>query len=390
MKTAWTEAALGDCVEHVKTLNPGNKFGDDYFDYIDLSSVDQSEKVVARVTRTRGVEAPSRARQAVSPGDVLVSTVRPNLNAVAQVTRDHEGAVASTGFCVLRPRPSLDSRYLFHWVQSSQFVAAMVRRATGASYPAVSDRIVRESTFPLPPLDEQRRIACVLDAVGELRRKRAAADGRLRELQRGELDRWLRNAAGEESAVGAITTVVTKGTTPTSIGLGYADEGVPFLRAMDLDGGDVHVGPETLHITQDTHSEMARSSIQAGDVLLSIAGTIGRVAMVPDDAPEMNCNQAVAIVRPGERVRSRFLRAALQAGAVQRQIVSATVTGTISNLSLAQVRALSVPVPPLAAQAEFEVVDTAYRQALLRNADHLSGLTALLASLRHSFLTEGR
>ncbi len=62
-----------------------------------------------------------------------------------------------------------------HWVRSPSFIDRMVREATGASYPAVSDKIVKSSHIPLPPLDEQRRIAAILDKADALRRKRKRA-----------------------------------------------------------------------------------------------------------------------------------------------------------------------------------------------------------------------
>ncbi len=146
------------------------------FDYIDLSAVDQERKMITEARRVSCAEAPSRARQLIQRGDVLVSTVRPNLNGVARVTESFDGTTASTGFCVLRPHKSeLDGSYLFHWVKSPIFVADMVKKATGASYPAVSDRIIFDSEISLPPLPEQRRIAEVLDKGEALRAKRRAA-----------------------------------------------------------------------------------------------------------------------------------------------------------------------------------------------------------------------
>ncbi|MGC2222800.1 MAG: restriction endonuclease subunit S, partial [Methylocella sp.] len=153
------------------------------FRYIDISSVSQGEKRIIPNGETPTAEAPSRARQLVQTGDVLVSTVRPNLNAVAFVPEEMDGATASTGFCVLRPKPNrLDGRYLFHWVRTSSFVVDMTKKATGQSYPAVSDKIVKNSLLPLLPLDEQKRIAAILDQADELRRLRQHAIDQLNEL----------------------------------------------------------------------------------------------------------------------------------------------------------------------------------------------------------------
>lgn len=161
---------IGNLVEEVLRWEPSNSSGE--FLYIDLGSIDRDTKAVTSPSVIACSDAPSRARQLVRAGDVLVSTVRPNLNAVAHVSREHDGATASTGFSVLRPGPSVDGRYLFHWVRTRRFVEEMTRRSTGASYPAVSDQIVKSSAIPLPPLEEQRRIAAMLDAADELREKR--------------------------------------------------------------------------------------------------------------------------------------------------------------------------------------------------------------------------
>jgi type I restriction enzyme S subunit len=125
------EVSIGKVVDRCETWNP-KASGSDDFDYIDLSSVDKDEKAIVGVERIACWEAPSRARQVVRSGDVLVATVRPNLNGVAFVESMHDGMTASTGYCVLRPKPeSIDGRYLFHWVKTPTFVARMVDVATG-------------------------------------------------------------------------------------------------------------------------------------------------------------------------------------------------------------------------------------------------------------------
>ena len=166
---------VGDVTEPVGTWNPVRD-AKETFRYIELSAVDQEAKAITKAALVEPWDAPSRARQLVRIDDILVSTVRPNLNAVARVTKEFDGTTASTGFCVLRPSPAkVDPLYLFHWVRTPRFIGDMMRNATGASYPAVSDRIVKASEFPLPPLDEQRRIAVILDKADALRQKRKRA-----------------------------------------------------------------------------------------------------------------------------------------------------------------------------------------------------------------------
>ncbi len=124
-----------------------------------------------------------------------------------------------------------------------------------------------------------------------------------------------------------ISEIITKGTTPTTLGFKFVESGVPFLRVQNIDGGSVNYGRDTLFIDEKTHEALKRSQIKPGDVLVSIAGTIGRAGIVPDDASALNCNQAVAIVRPTKHLYRPFLRMWLESADAQRQMRRAMVTG---------------------------------------------------------------
>lgn len=153
----WPSASIAQFVEEASNWNPATQPSAS-FRYIDIGAIDQAMKRIVAAREVLGSEAPSRARQLLKAGDVIVSTVRPNLNAVALVPPHLNGATASTGFCILRPRDrQLSSEYLFALVRSEAFVTAMVRQATGASYPAVTDSVVRSWRAPIPPpsLQEQ-------------------------------------------------------------------------------------------------------------------------------------------------------------------------------------------------------------------------------------------
>ncbi len=159
----------------------------------------------------------------------------------------------------------------------------------------------------------------------------------------------------ERVAIGSIAKTVTKGTTPTSIGYDFSDRGIPFLRVNNIQGGELDID-DILFINDETDNALKRSRIQPRDVLLSIAGTIGRTAVVPDNAPAMNCNQAVAIIRLEENVSPRYLSHWLNTGDAYRQISGSKVTGTISNLSLGCIKNLEIPLPPIAEQRRIAAI----------------------------------
>lgn len=154
------------CAKKIPTLS---SHYDGLIDYVDISSVDNTEKRIVSMQCISAKEAPSRAKQLLEVGDILVSSVRPNLNAVAMVEQQTDNLlVGSTGYCVLRCSDIVDKRYVFYFCQSPYFVDDMTSQATGASYPAVSSGIVKSSTIPHHPIEVQKQIADRLDKVSEL------------------------------------------------------------------------------------------------------------------------------------------------------------------------------------------------------------------------------
>ncbi len=157
LPTGWRLLPLREVCERVSNINPKNE-PEREFVYVDISAIDRATKEITQPKSIKGSEAPSRARRRIKSGDVLVSTTRPNLNAVALVTPEFDDQICSTGICVLRPKPLLISGYLFWTTRSSWFVSKLSRDVNGAMYPAVTDKQILDVEIPLPPIAEQIRI----------------------------------------------------------------------------------------------------------------------------------------------------------------------------------------------------------------------------------------
>lgn len=172
----WRRCAIDSVCEPTSQRDP-RELPAVVFRYVDISSIDRERKIIGGAAELLGSEAPSRARKVIRSGDVLVSTVRPNLNAVAMVPDDLDGQIASTGFCVLRAKKeAIAPQYLFRFCQTAQFVEGLSTRVRGAHYPAVSDSAIKDMELPLPPLSEQRRIVQILDRADKIRKLRADSD----------------------------------------------------------------------------------------------------------------------------------------------------------------------------------------------------------------------
>ena len=139
--------------------------GDLRFDYFDLSSVSSGSVIESRVERVTFGTAPSRARRIVRKDDFLFGTVRPLQKSHAWAPRD---CIASTGFTVVRAKRELaDSRFIGHFLLSEETTLQASRFAVGSGYPALGEKDLGEFVFPDFTLEEQRRIAEVLDTIDE-------------------------------------------------------------------------------------------------------------------------------------------------------------------------------------------------------------------------------
>jgi len=159
----WIWSTLSDQTLPTKNINPVST-PNQIFTYIDISSIDRNLNKIVEPKIITGSNAPSRARKEVVANDVLFATTRPNLKNVAVFNIDAESPVASTGFCVLRASKHIESGYLFYFLTTEILQQQIAPFITGAQYPAITDKNLKRTTIPVPPLNEQKRIVAKLDA----------------------------------------------------------------------------------------------------------------------------------------------------------------------------------------------------------------------------------
>jgi type I restriction enzyme S subunit len=131
------------------------------FNYIDISSITELGGI-GETIRMSFKESPSRARMVVSKNDIIISTVRTYLRAIAFIT-ENDKYICSTGFAVLTPKDNLYSKFAFYQVQSEYIVQEIVRRSVGVSYPAITSTALSNISLIIPPLPTQRVMADYLD-----------------------------------------------------------------------------------------------------------------------------------------------------------------------------------------------------------------------------------
>lgn len=208
IKKEYLQASIGELAcEPVEQTGPTSDFL-----YVDISSIDRETKKITAAKNLTLSQAPSRARQVLKSGDVLVSMTRPNLNAVALVPKSLEGAIGSTGFHVLRSK-WLKPEFLFALVQTDDFIEAMCDLVQGALYPAVRPKDISAHQFTFESLAQQTRI---VEKLEELLSDLDAGVAELKAAQR-KLSQY-RQSLLKAAVEGALTAQWRAQHTPTETG----------------------------------------------------------------------------------------------------------------------------------------------------------------------------
>ena len=327
---------------------------DTVIDYIDISSVDNETKKVTGYQTMTFSESPSRARKAVKRGSILVSTVRPNLNAVAILENDTPNlSVASTGFCILDCKEDTDERFVFNYCKSKVFIDDMVSQATGASYPAVSDKIVRSALIPAYSYEKQRHIGIILDKVSDVIEKRRAELQALDKLIKARFVELFGNPITNDKGweVAELNTVCD------GIGDGlhgtpeYDEDGeYPFINGNNLMDGVIKVTPATKMVNEDTYK---KHFIELTDnaILLSINGTLGKLAFYNGEEVMLGKSACYCNLKP--EINREFVYGVMKTDAFAGFLESNATASTIKNVGLKAIRGFKLILPPEELQFQF-------------------------------------
>lgn len=388
---------LGEICTRAKTYDPRRQPATE-FTYIDISSIDSTLKRIVEPKRILGADAPSRARQLVRTGDILVSTTRPNLNAVALITEEFDGAVCSTGFCVLRPGSALVPPYLFAFVQSAGFVETLSDLVKGALYPAVTDGQVLSQMIPLPPLPEQKRIAALLtEQLAAVDHARAATQVQL-DAARALPAAYLRDVFSSVAAqgwpkktLGEISALVQNGIYKPAE---FYGRGWPFIRMYNIQNDSWTLVLDRMAQVELDQKEYETYRLAEGDLLFSRVNSyelVGKCAYVSSDAVDHVFENMIIRVRLQPGTKSLFIAQQLSTSEnrARLQAIAKKAIGQAS-INSGDLRSIAVCIPPVQVQEEISrTVDAQIRSTATLSASLASKLDTInqlpAALLRRAF-----
>ena len=187
--------------------------------------------------------------------------------------------------------------------------------------------------------------------------------------------------------LGDIAQKITKGTTPTTLGYSFLESGVNFIKVESISENGGLILDKITHISQECHDALERSQLQENDILFSIAGALGRVAIIDSKILPANTNQALSIIRLKPNIYNiKFIAKTLKTPDIQKQIEGFKKDIAQQNLSLEQMGAIQIPLPPLESQKQIiNVINTIEEKKSLMDSS-LEGLEGKKSKILKSAL----
>jgi len=383
---SWPTVALGEISQIVSGATPKTGVSE-YWDGdifwatpADLSKLNAAYiDLTPRTITSRGLA--SCAAHILPAGSVLLSSRAP----IGHVAINRVPMATNQGFKSLIPDPDrLDPKYLYHWLKSkTEYLQSL---GNGATFKEVSKAVVSRVEIPLPSLDEQRRIAAILDHVDMLR-----------SLRRRNLDNWHELAsstfyemfgdpvanpkAWPSGKFGDHVADMQYG--PRFYNESYSADGVRIVRITDLDqNGALDFGSmPRMTVTAD---DELKFGLSVGDIIFARTGaTVGKLAVIREHNPRCIAGAYFIRIQMNESVDPDYAAAVLRSKSIQSIIVGGSHQSAQQNFSGPGLRSLPFPVPPIDTQRQFASAlahQAKTRVPVLRAAEHLDQLFACLQS----------
>ena len=257
-------------------------------------------------------------------------------------------------------KKELFSKFVYHYFTSGLLKKEIVEHTSIGAQPSLSMSKIRSFRIIAPPtIAEQTAIATALSDIDGLITSLEKLIAKKRNIKQGVMQQLLQPKDGwEVKKLGEVSDLITKGTTPTSVGREFQNKGINFIKIESLQKNGEIVKDKVAFIDEFTHNLLKRSQLKSKDILFSIAGALGRVAIVKDEILPANTNQALAIIRLKDGYLVDYIYFYLNNEKIQKYILTISVQGAQANLSLLNISELDIPFPALEEQTRIASVLT--------------------------------
>lgn len=324
----------------------------------------------------------------LQPGDLLLNEAS---GAAREVGKPAIwcGEIADCAFqnTLLRVRPrGVDARYLLHYFKELASSGAFARQSRGVGIFHLGREALAAWPVPVLPIEEQRRIAAVLDQADELRARRQESLALLGSLNESIFLDMFGDRRRNRLRVPVVPLAdLVDPSNPLARGIDQpgpnVEGGVPYIKTTDF-GGRIHRSG-LAQAAPTIAAKFPRSVVRFGDSVICIRATVGPAILVDEELSGVNLSRGTARVSPAADVESRYLLGCLQSCDFQNQIRERLRGATFLQIPLGELKQLEVLRPDRSAQREYARRVTAAEAIALSGDSHRESLDALFRSLQH-------
>ncbi|MFA4852563.1 MAG: restriction endonuclease subunit S [Bacteroidales bacterium] len=235
-------------------------------------------------------------------------------------------------------------------LQSNRFQDYVDAIAGGSAQPGANAQQFADFEFLLPTLPEQFQIASILSSLDNKIDLLHRQNKTLEQLAETMFRQWFveeTEESWETKKVKDVCTTISKGTTPTTLGKQFKEIGINFIKAESLTDEGGFISEKFAFIDNETDELLRRSRIQKEDILITIAGTIGRIAHVTEDVLPANTNQAIGFMRANkEIITPYFIYCLFKTSEIRNDFEGRVIHAVQPNLSLGEIGDIEFKMPP--------------------------------------------
>lgn len=384
-----------------ENFGKGNAY---YIPYVNVN-----KNYIVKTDQIERVEIDTSEKQnKVNYGDILFTTSSetPEEVGMTSVVLSYTENLYLNSFCFgFRPDISkINPHFAAYFFRGPSFRKDIFKLAQGSTRYNISKLSLMGIKITIPKsIEEQQKIAEILSTVDEQIENTKQLIKKTKELKKGLMQQLLTKGIGhtefkvtelgeipvswEIVKLSDISGFITKGSTPTTYGYEWQNTGIPFFKSDVVKEGEFVFG-DYKFISEEAHLQMSRSVIRSGDILISITGNIGRVAIVPQQIKEGNINQHIAkITIESSLSNPLFVYHWLNQEKIESYYKSIKTGLAYPQISLKQVRETIIPLPSIEEQQRIAEILTAVDEQIYAYKQEIEKYTELKKGLMQQLLT---
>ena len=351
----WKECTLSDLGTIVGGATPSTKDSSNYENgsiaWItpkDLST--HTERFISHGERNiteKGLK--SCSAQLMPPNSILFTSRAP----IGYIAIAKNEVCTNQGFKSIVPNKDTDFMFLYYLLKYNK--DNIENLGSGTTFKEVSGSTMKNVPVKVPPFPTQQKIASILSSLDDKIELNKKINTNLEQQAQALFKNWFVDfepfggkmpEGWKEIPLEELCTVVTKGTTPTTLGKKFTEVGINFIKGESILDNHTFDLQKISHIDDETNFILKRSIIQPNDILFTIAGTLGRFAIIDETLTPANTNQAVGIIRANPEIISPYYLYSFFIGNWHNDYYTKRIQQAVqANLSLGTIKSLPIIIP---------------------------------------------